>query len=301
MKNGEVVGLIKAFLNEKSFLKNETKKSYRSLAKELLIFFKKENIHYISEFKREHSISFVMYLKEKKNANNTIYAKIKFLKSLLRYAVEIEVMQKFSFAKFELKDSLEELERKELKPFNLEQIKELIMHAKGELRSYLIIGFFTGARTGEILALKKEDIDIKLRKAYIRKSLSESNNLDTTKNLSSHRKIDLLPVVLKELQKLIIFNEIKNKEDDFLIKKSRYVLRKEFKALQNKLNIKPIRKLYNTRHSFASLMLSKGEESMWISRVMLGHSSLNTTFKYYAKYLPQNVENRALFLSDLAI
>lgn len=48
-------------------------------------------------------------------------------------------------------------------------------------------------------------------------------------------------------------------------------------------------------------MLSQGEESMWISKVMLGHSDLNTTFKYYAKYLPKNVTNRALFLNELKI
>ena len=46
-------------------------------------------------------------------------------------------------------------------------------------------------------------------------------------------------------------------------------------------------------------MLSKGEEPMWISRVMLGHSSLNQTFSTYAKYLPKSVKERATFLNDM--
>lgn len=86
---------------------------------------------------------------------------------------------------------------------------------------------------------------------------------------------------------------------DFLFKKSRIKLREEFKALQKRLNINPLRRLYDTRHSFASVMLNKGEEALWISKIMLGHSNLNQTFKSYAKYLPQNTAKRALFLKDL--
>lgn len=87
--------------------------------------------------------------------------------------------------------------------------------------------------------------------------------------------------------------------EGFLFKSPAYRLRKDFKDLQKRLNIQPLRRLYDTRHSFASVMLSKGEEPMWISRVMLGHSSLNQTFSTYAKYLPKSVKERATFLNGV--
>ncbi|GLP31543.1 hypothetical protein HpBGD84_15740 [Helicobacter pylori] len=55
------------------------------------------------------------------------------------------------------------------------------------------------------------------------------------------------------------------------------------------------RKLYTTRHTFASLMLSQGEEAMWVSKT-LGHKDLNTTYKTYSHYIPKQEKERAKFL-----
>ena len=297
MNEMSVKDLTQGFYKEKSFFKEQTKAYYRHVLKSILSFFKEYNINHIKDFKREHSIDFVAYLRARNNKNSTIKQHIKTLKALLRYALELEEIEKIHFAKFKLQDSLSEIENSELRPFDLKEIQNLINNAKGELKSYLIVAFFTGARTGELLGLKKSDIDFLDKKISVRRSLSQNNMLDTPKNKSSFRKMDLLPIVENEL-KVICKNK---KDDDFIFKMRRNELRKEFKALQERLNIYPLRRLYDTRHSFASVMLSQGEESMWISKVMLGHSDLNTTFKYYAKYLPKNVTNRALFLNELKI
>ena len=86
----------------------------------------------------------------------------------------------------------------------------------------------------------------------------------------------------------------------FIIKTPLYRLRSEFKILQKRLNFTEIRTIYYTRHSFASLMLQRGEEPMWVSK-MLGHTNLNITLNHYAKYLPQSVENRAKFLQGVSL
>lgn len=111
---------------------------------------------------------------------------------------------------------------------------------------------------------------------------------------SFDRTIDLLPLVARELKTIARQND-----EGFLFKSPAKKLRAEFYALQEKLAIMPKRRLYDTRHSFASVMLSNGEEPMWISRVMLGHSSLNQTFSTYAKYLPKSVKERATFLNSM--
>ena len=87
------------------------------------------------------------------------------------------------------------------------------------------------------------------------------------------------------------------KDDDFLIRKKVSKLRAEFKELLKRLDL-PAMRLYDTRHTFASIMLSKGEEAMWVGCKMLGHSDLNETFKTYAKYIPQDVKTRARFIDE---
>ncbi|WP_185908966.1 hypothetical protein [Campylobacter troglodytis] len=132
-------------------------------------------------------------------------------------------------------------------------------------------------------------------KAHIKRTLlNDGKTTNVPKTRSSYRTIDLLPLVVKELE-----NKAKSTDSGFLFKSPVKKLRAEFYALKEELNITPKRRLYDTRHSFASVMLSKGEEPMWISRVMLGHSSLTETFKVYAKYLPKNVNERASFLKDM--
>ncbi|HQT98602.1 MAG TPA: hypothetical protein PK416_12145, partial [Thermodesulfobacteriota bacterium] len=43
-----------------------------------------------------------------------------------------------------------------------------------------------------------------------------------------------------------------------------------------------------TRHTFASLMLSHGEDPLWVAR-MLGHTTLDMIFRHYGKF----IRNRA--------
>ena len=44
------------------------------------------------------------------------------------------------------------------------------------------------------------------------------------------------------------------------------------------------RTMYQPRHTFASLMLSHGEDPLWVAR-MLGHTSLDMVFAHYGKFI----------------
>ena len=52
---------------------------------------------------------------------------------------------------------------------------------------------------------------------------------------------------------------------------------------------------YDTRHTFASIMLSYGENVKWVA-VMMGHASTATTEKYYATFINDNRIKRGKFL-----
>lgn len=283
---------------EKQMLKMNTRNDYKNTFKDILDFIGLKKIENLSDFQRQNSIEFINFLQAKSNCNLTIKKKARKFKAFFNYAIELDLIDKNPFFMPKLTQSEAELENEECKPFDLNQMQALIKESKGELKSYLTIAFFTGLRTGELLGLKKDDLNLDEKKAHIRRTLlGDNKTTNSPKTRSSYRTIDLLPIVAKELESII--SKDKENTTSYLFKSTREKLRSEFYALQDRLGIEPRRRLYDTRHSFASVMLSKGEEPMWISRVMLGHSTLTQTFQTYAKYLPKSVKERATFLNDM--
>jgi len=55
---------------------------------------------------------------------------------------------------------------------------------------------------------------------------------------------------------------------------------------------------YQTKHSFASVLLQASEDIPWVSQVILGHSEIATRLKFYAKYIKQEDKKHVLFLYD---
>jgi integrase len=53
---------------------------------------------------------------------------------------------------------------------------------------------------------------------------------------------------------------------------------------------------YQTRHTFASLMLYKHEDPVWVSR-MLGHASLEMVYTLYGKFIPNRERQDGLAFS----
>lgn len=181
----------------------------------------------------------------------------------------------------------------QVEPFSVHEmqliLKSLETFNNKDLLHFLYISFLTGARTGEILALNWEDIDFKNNKILITKSLTQSGKITTPKTRSSVRHIDMLEPLREYLQK-------HRKDNGRIVQTKLNPLRMQFYDLLNHLGLK-MRVLYNTRHTFASLMLSNNEEPLWVC-AMLGHKNLNITYSHYAKFIPQK-KHRASFLQGV--
>ncbi|MFP6297304.1 tyrosine-type recombinase/integrase [Helicobacter pylori] len=223
---------------------------------------------------------------------NTIHNLNANLKSFLEFCEQEGFMEKSPYFPVTLKNAKE---AKAIEPFSLEEVKTIIENAQSlRLKAFLMVAFFTGLRTGEQLALMWEDIDFNEKTIIINKSLNELGQITTPKNKPSIREVDLLePVekILKELKE----REPANKKFVFIsMPKRSTMFQRAFRSLLRALDLKE-RKLYTTRHTFASLMLSQGEEAMWVSKT-LGHKDLNTTYKTYSHYIPKQAKERAKFL-----
>lgn len=226
---------------------------------------------------------------------NTIHNLNANIRSFLEFCEQEGLMEKSPYFAITLKNAQE---AKAIEPFNLEEVKTLIENAPSlRLKAFLMVAFFTGLRTGEQLALTWEDIDFNNKTIIINKSLNELGQITSPKNKPSIREVDLLEPVEKILKELKA-SEPENKKFVFIdMPKRSSVFQRHFKKLLKALNLKD-RKLYTTRHTFASLMLSQGEEAMWVSKT-LGHKDLNTTYKTYSHYIPKQDKERAKFLKGI--
>ncbi|GAA9439253.1 tyrosine-type recombinase/integrase [Helicobacter pylori] len=226
---------------------------------------------------------------------NTIHNLNANLKSFLAFCETERFIEKNPYFAITLKNAQE---AKAIIPFSLEEIKLLIENAPSlRLKAFLAVAFFTGLRTGEQLALLWEDIDFNNKTIIINKSLNELGQITSPKNKPSIREVDLLEPVEKILKELKA-SEPANKKFVFIdMPKRSSVFQRHFKKLLKALNLKD-RKLYTTRHTFASLMLSQGEEAMWVSKT-LGHKDLNTTYKTYSHYIPKQEKERAKFIKGI--
>ena len=166
------------------------------------------------------------------------------------------------------------------------------------LKNYLQIAFFTGCRTGEILALKWSDVDLSNGKISINKTINKFD-ITSPKTRSSIREIDILPLVKEALKSQKSINGKSEfvfcSKDDF--SKLYFTLQKEWKRLLNEVGLE-YRTLYHTRHTFASIMLSHNENLLWVSKRMLGHSNANMTLKIYAHYVETQGEQHGAFLKN---
>ncbi|GAA8451502.1 hypothetical protein HpDR51_08950 [Helicobacter pylori] len=283
-----------SFFNQKIGLKEESLRFMRLRFSTILKLMNIKENSKVSKITKEsvtsyHNNAFKKYKK------NTLVSLNSLLKSFLEFCEQEGYINKTPYFKITMKNAKE---GGKIEPFSLNEIKAILQSIPDlRLKAFLTTAFLTGLRTGEQLALLWSDIDFENKKININKSLNISGVITSPKNKPSVREVDLLePVgkILKELQA----SEPANKKFVFIsMPKRTTMFQRAFRTLLKALNLKD-RKLYTTRHTFASLMLSQGEEAMWVSKT-LGHKDLNTTYKTYSHYIPKQEKERAKFLKEI--
>ena len=186
----------------------------------------------------------------------------------------------------------------EPEPFSLEEIRKILDACEGPLQNLIQFSFWSGLRTSELIGLEWGDIDwgrnvICVRRAFIRGHVKE------TKTKAGKREVKILNQARKALEaqrehSLLsggrIFTNPLTKQpwsgDNKINHHWASVLRKAGVAYRNP---------YQTRHTYASLLLSAGENPMWVAQQM-GHADWGMIRKRYGRWIPSidpAVGNRA--------
>ena len=184
--------------------------------------------------------------------------------------------------------------KSDIEPFSHDEVLLLLDAIDPFYKPYLATRFYTGMRDGEINGLVWPDYKQKMKPApmiYINKAFVY-NQEGATKTNGSKRYIDCLPFVIQALHDQRQLTGHQNYI--FLTKDEQRMSPDHFREVIWKQAIDKAGLMYRppiqTRHTFATMMISAGEDIGWVKN-MLGHSSLQMIFRHYYAWVPQKGRN----------
>jgi len=177
-------------------------------------------------------------------------------------------------------------------PFSIEE-QRLILDACAtpEFRNLIQFALWTGWRTTELVVLNWNDIDWPRGVVRVRKAMTQDARgvVETTKTPAGRREVKLLPPAIEALnaQKALtylagenIFQSPKAKKRWTGDKQIWDIWQRTIKRAKVRYRVP-----YQTRHTYASMMLSAGEHPMWVAKQM-GHADWTMIARVYGKWMP---------------
>jgi integrase len=171
-------------------------------------------------------------------------------------------------------------------PFSFEQWQQLVAALPAWYRNYFEFAVQTGLRPSEQVALKWTAID----EQFIHIELSRVRNLEKEelKTEDSRRRVQIRPgmqaVLSHQRQQCKHFNSayvFVTPQGGPISQDKLYAI--WTRALQN-AGLSH-RRMYETRHTFASWALAAGESPEWVART-LGHVNTAMVYRTYGRYIP---------------
>lgn len=205
----------------------------------------------------------------------TVNRALSCLKSLFNKAIAWE---KYDGANPVCKVKMLKENNKRLRYLEKEEIERLLAVCDSSLKPVAVVALNTGMRLGEILNLKWQDIDFKMRIIYLLKTKS-----------GDKREIPMNRLVEEALNSIR-----KHPTSDYVFYHKdgspRKTVRKSFSTAMKRANIMNFR-FHDLRHTFASHLVMAGIDLNTV-RELLGHADLTMTLRY--AHLSQDHKKKAV-------
>jgi integrase len=204
------------------------------------------------------------------------------MRAVMKFALRARLIDRNPM---ELVDNLT-VDKPEIHPLSMDEVRRFIKAVNPDYKNFFTVAFFTGLRFGEMSALKWKNVDFKLGVIRVQETRVRGEE-GRPKTKGSVRDVKMLPPVVEAMRD----------QRKATMGKSDYVFLNFYgrPVLPNSVNyhiwkpaLKEIgltpRSLYQTRHTFATLMLDAGEIPGWVQK-MMGHESLKMIHERYYSYI----------------
>jgi integrase len=255
----------------------------------------------------------------KKIALGTVRKIITILGQIMAYAVRHRMIDFNPVHDAERPRSQGRVDQKKIIVLNPDEIRTFLDKVEEQkYRTLFLAAIMTGARQGEILGMKWSDVDFQKKQVHICRTFNHGRFF-TPKTHGSDRKIDLSPIVIKELATWKLASKatelesrkkheaenkpVKGNVLDLVFPNEEWepmnysnMVQRFFQKAIRAANIPRIR-FHDLRHTYASLLLSQGENIKYI-QTQLGHSSPMVTLNVYSHLLKDSNQEAACRLES---
>jgi integrase len=187
--------------------------------------------------------------------------------------------------------------RREQRPFeSWAELDAVAVNLSPRYRPMVIFAAATGLRPAEWLALEWRDIDLEARVVYVHRSFTKGR-LKCPKTEASRRAVPLQTIALQAIERQ---RSSPNRALVFPAERGGYLdlhnfRNREWKPAQVVAGIKPLRRVYDLRHTFATFALRAGISTFDLSRYM--GASLTMIDRHYG-HLARDGREQAIRLLD---
>jgi len=245
------------------------------------------------------------WLKGKSVGNKRLANLQSVLRTALDDAVQDEILDSNPLREwtYQIKERTR-IEDDEVDPFTAEEQQSILSAATGQIKNLIQFALWTGMRTSELVGLRWGDIDWVKNEVFVVRAVTQRSKApEDTKTRGSRRKVRLLPLALEALLAQKSYTFLKGEE---VFQDPRYQepwagdypIREVFwrRTLQ-KAGVR-YRYPYQTRHTYASMMLSAGEDARWVMAQM-GHTSLTMLERRYGRWMPEAAPKAGLLADEV--
>jgi integrase len=190
--------------------------------------------------------------------------------------------------------------RREQRPFeSWAELDAVAVNLSPRYRPMVIFAAATGLRPAEWLALEWRDIDLEARVVYVHRSFTKGR-LKCPKTEASRRAVPLQTIALQAIERQ---RSSPNRALVFPAERGGYLdlhnfRNREWKPAQVVAGIKPLRRVYDLRHTFATFALRAGISTFDLSRYM--GASLTMIDRHYGHLARDGREHAIRLLEELS-
>ena len=189
-------------------------------------------------------------------------------------------------------------QKTEISPLNEGEVRKLLEAVRGDrLEALYVLAITTGMRSGELLGLRWEDVDLQARTLQVRRTVF-NGYIEPPKTMKGRRSIRLTRTSVEALRQ-----HERVSEWVFCTRVGTSVSvhnlhNRSWKPLLKKAGLPLDTRFHDLRHTCATLLLTRGVHPKTVQE-LLGHSSISITLDTYSHVLPNMQEKAVEAMEDI--